>query len=127
MERNHAACGDGNGLAGLGVAARARRFVAHLEIAKTRELDGISARKSVADFLEEGIDNVLGFALVQADPLKEQFGKLSLGQGAWLGSKHTVPHGSCTLARAVGTDQCILDAGQAIRHTSFVQGDLSVL
>ena len=37
-----------------------------------------SPRASVADLFEEGVDDVLGLALVQADPLEEQLGQFSL-------------------------------------------------
>src|SRR5690606_28106062 len=83
MKRDNTTCGDGNDLACFRVAAGARRLVPDLEVAKARQLDFDTAGQRVADFLEESIDNILGFALVQTDTIEQQFGQLSLGQGTF--------------------------------------------
>src|SRR5918992_1868431 len=73
-------------LAGLGVAARALRFVAELEVAEARELDALAALQRPADLLEKRLDHVLGLALVQPDLLEQQVGQLGLRQ-----SHHGLP------------------------------------
>src|SRR5690606_36017138 len=47
---------DGNGLAGLGIAAGTRRLVAHLEIAEARQLHRLAARERIAYLFEERVD-----------------------------------------------------------------------
>ena len=42
VERDHASCGDGDFLSGLGVAAGTLGLVAELEVAETRELHPVS-------------------------------------------------------------------------------------
>src|SRR6185503_16718575 len=80
MEGDHAAGADRNLLAGLRVAAGALRLVAQLEVAEAGELDAFAALERPSDLLEEGLDHVLGLALVQPDLLKQQVGQLGLRQ-----------------------------------------------
>src|SRR5678815_3430967 len=80
VERDDAARADGNLLAGLGVAPRALRLVAQLEVAEAGELDALAALQRAADLLEERLDHVLRFALVEPDLLKKQVGQLGLRQ-----------------------------------------------
>src|SRR5690554_1430011 len=80
MKRYHAPRGNGNDLARFGVAARARRLVAYLEIAETRQLHFDALGKRLANFFEEGVDDIFGFTLVEPHPLEEQFGKFCLGK-----------------------------------------------
>src|SRR5215208_3884025 len=80
MERHDTAGADRNFLAGLRIAARALRLVAKLKVAEARELDAFAALERPPDLLEEGLDHVLGFALVQPDLLEKQVGQLSLRQ-----------------------------------------------
>src|SRR5678815_5575397 len=80
MEGDNAAGADGDFLAGLRVAAGALRLVAQLEVAEARELDAFAALKRPPDLLEEGLDHVLGLALVQPDLLEKQVGQLGLRQ-----------------------------------------------
>src|SRR5687768_14051368 len=73
-------------LAGLGVAARALRLVAELEVAEAGELDALAALQRAPNLLEKRLDHVLGLALVQPDLLKQQVGQLGLRQ-----SHHGLP------------------------------------
>src|SRR3546814_20044299 len=68
VKGNDATRRAGNGLAGFGIASRARRLIAHLEIAETRQLHGIAARPGIADFFDESIHDPFCFALVQNKP-----------------------------------------------------------
>src|SRR6185503_398509 len=86
MEGDDAAGADGNFLAGLRVAAGALRLVAQLEVAEARKLDAFAALERPPDLLEEGLDHVLGLALVQPDLLEKQVGQLGLRQ-----SHHLLP------------------------------------
>src|SRR5690606_8229306 len=81
VEGDHAPRGDRDLLAGLGVAPRSLGLVAQLEIAETRQLDALAALERVADLVEEGLDHVLGFALVQPDALEQHFGQFGFRQG----------------------------------------------
>src|SRR5688572_17345070 len=67
-------------LAGLGVAARALRLVAQLEVAEARKLDALATLERAPDFLEKRLDHVLGLALVQTDLLEQKVGQLGLSQ-----------------------------------------------
>src|SRR5688572_27162262 len=86
VEGDNAAGADGNLLAGLGVAARPLRLVAQLEVAEARELYAFAALERAADLLEEGLDHVLGLALVQPDLLEQEVGQLGLRQRHHTGS-----------------------------------------
>src|SRR5690606_41239875 len=80
MKRYHAPRGNGNDLARFGVAARARRLVAHLEIAETRQLHFDALGKRLANFFEEGVDDIFGFTRVEPHPHEEPFGTFCLGK-----------------------------------------------
>src|SRR5690242_1649768 len=80
MEGDDAPGADRNFLSGLGIAAGALRLVAQLEIAEAGELDALAPLQGAADLLEEGLDHVLGLALVQPDLLEQQIGEFRLGQ-----------------------------------------------
>src|SRR6266581_447170 len=80
MEGHHAAGGDRDFLAGLGVAPGTLRLVAQLEIAEAGQLHAVPLAQAGADLLEERLDHVLGFALVEADLFEEQIGEFRLGQ-----------------------------------------------
>src|SRR5690606_36845095 len=107
--------------------AGTRWLVANLEIAEARQLHGLAARERIAYLFEERVDNVLGFTLVQAHPLEQQFGEFGLGKGARLGKHGSPLFESGALPRAMGAGQRLVDTCQAIGHASFVQRDLSVL
>src|SRR5258708_790898 len=70
VERDHAARGDGNFLARLGVSPRTRRFLAKLEVAEAGELDAVASLQSHAHLLEEPLDHVLGSTFVEAELLE---------------------------------------------------------
>src|SRR5690554_4626935 len=80
MEGDDAAGGDGDLLAGFGVASGTLWLVAQLEIAEAGQLDRLAALERLTDYLEEALDHVLGLALVETYTFKEQFGQFSLGQ-----------------------------------------------
>src|SRR5690554_1395365 len=80
MERYHATRGNGNHLAGLRVATRTGRLVSYLEIADAGQFDFFATGQGLTDLLEECINDVLGFAFIEADPLEQKFGELSLRQ-----------------------------------------------
>jgi hypothetical protein len=80
VERDDPARGDGNLLAGLGIAPWPLRFVAQLKIAEARQLHAVAALQRPADFVEESFDHVFGFTLVQADPLEQHLGEFGLRQ-----------------------------------------------
>src|SRR5436190_3258615 len=75
-ERDHPARGDGDLLAGLGVAAGPLVLLAELETAEARQLDLVPALERLAHDLEVGVHEILGFALVQADLLEQALGHL---------------------------------------------------
>ena len=80
VKSHHAARLDGDGLTSARVSPWARRLGAYLEIAKARNLDVIAFNQAVRDQIEKCIDHVFGFALVQADLLKQQLGQMGFGQ-----------------------------------------------
>src|SRR5574343_1160689 len=71
VESGHAAGFDRDQLAGAGVAPRAGRLGADLEVAEARNLDVLPLNQAVHDQVKEGIDHVLGLALVQANLLEQ--------------------------------------------------------
>ena len=79
VEGHDAARGDRDFLAGLGIAPGTLRLVAQLEVAEAGQLDAVAVFQRGADFLEEGLDHVLGFALVKPDFLEQQVGQFSFG------------------------------------------------
>jgi len=81
MEGDHAARLDRHQLAGARVAARTRCLGADLEVAETCDFDLLAFDQGLGDQLEEGIDDILRFALVETDLLEQQFRQLRLGQG----------------------------------------------
>src|SRR6266542_1414016 len=83
VEGDDTASRDRNFLTGLGVASRSLRLFAELEIAETRQLDTVAGLERDADFLEEALDHVLGFALVKPELLEKQIGKFGFGKRHW--------------------------------------------
>src|SRR5690242_180104 len=81
MEGDHAARRDGDLLAGLGIPSRALGLLPELEVAEAGEFHHLAPLQGDPDFLEEGLDHILGLALVQADLLEHQVGQLGLGEG----------------------------------------------
>src|SRR5690348_5713718 len=81
VERHDAARGDRDLLSGLRIATRPLRLLAQLEIAEARQLDAAAFLERRADLLEEALDHVLRFALVEAELLEQEVGQLGLGQG----------------------------------------------
>jgi hypothetical protein len=65
---------------GLGVAARALLLLAQIEIAEARQLDLLAALERGANLLEEGLDDVLGLALIEPELLEQVLGHVCLGQ-----------------------------------------------
>ena len=80
MKCHHPARLDGNGLPRAGVAAGAGSFGPNLEIAKPGNFHVISVNQAVRNQIKKRIDHVLGFAFIESDLLKQQFGKVLLGQ-----------------------------------------------
>ena len=80
MKGDDSAGGDRNLLAGLGVAAGALRFVAQLEVAEAGQLHALPGFERDPDLLEEGLDHVLGFALVEAELLEQHVGQFGFGE-----------------------------------------------
>src|SRR3990172_7865210 len=81
VEGDDAAGADRDLLAGLGVAARALRLVAQLEVAEARELDALAPLQRPPNLFEERLHHVLCLALVQPDLLEQKIGQFGLGQG----------------------------------------------
>src|SRR3954470_10232661 len=75
VERHDAAGGDRDLLTGLGVATRTLRLFTELEITEARKLHAVAHLQRHANFLEEALDHVLRFALVEAELLEEQVGE----------------------------------------------------
>src|SRR5256885_16150109 len=80
VEGDDAPRADRDLFAGLRVATRALRLVAQLEVAETRELDRFAPLERAADLLEERLDHVLRFALVEAHLLEQEVRQLGLRQ-----------------------------------------------
>src|SRR5690348_8021013 len=81
MEGNHAPRRDGDLLSGLGIPPGTLRLLPELEVAEAREFHHLAPLEGDPDLLEEGLDHVLGLALVEADLLEHQVGELGLGEG----------------------------------------------
>ncbi len=65
-------------LAGARVPPRAGRLAANVEVAEARHLHVVAQDERSMDQVEEGFDHVFGLSLVQAKPLEQEFGQLSL-------------------------------------------------
>src|SRR5687767_5096512 len=78
VEGHDAARRDGNLFPRLRIASGALGFLAKLKIAKTREFHHLAPLEGDPDLLEEGLDHVLGLALVEADLLEHEVGQLGL-------------------------------------------------
>src|SRR5437016_10383766 len=76
VERDHAARGDGDFLAGLGVAAGALWFVAQLKVTEPGQLHALPILERQADLLEERLHHVLRLALVQPHLFKKHVRQL---------------------------------------------------
>jgi hypothetical protein len=79
VESDHAPCGDRDFFAGFGVAPRPLGLVTQLKIAKTRKLDAVAVFQRKPDLFEEGLDHVLGLALVKPDLFEQKIGEVRLG------------------------------------------------
>src|SRR5688572_25257198 len=79
-ERDDAARGDRNLLAGLRIAPGALVFVAQLEVTEARELDLLAGFETVAHLFEKVVHKLLGLPLVQAKLFKQGFRQFRLGQ-----------------------------------------------
>ena len=58
---------DRDRLAGARVAPRTRRLAPDVDVAEARQLDVVAAHEGLVHQLEEGLDHVLRFALVQPE------------------------------------------------------------
>src|SRR5262245_26301650 len=87
-ERDDAAGGDRNLLAGLGVAPGALVLVAQLEIAEGGQLHLLPGLQAVADLLEKVVHELLRLPLVEAKLFKQRFRQLRFGQ-----RRHRYPPG----------------------------------
>ena len=81
MEGDHPPRLNGNHLAGSRVAPRAWCLGANLKITKTGDLDVLATDQASSDMVKKSVHHVLGFTLVQADLLVQQFCELGLGEG----------------------------------------------
>src|SRR5512147_2684152 len=72
VESDHPSRGDRDLFAGFRIATWTLRFFAELEIAEAGQLDAVAALQSNAYLLDEVLDHVLGFALVEAELLEEE-------------------------------------------------------
>src|SRR5438270_12008915 len=77
-EGHDAARRDGNLFAGLGVASRARVLVAQGKVAEAGELYVVAFRERGPDLVEEQLDKLFGFPLVQAQFVKQGFRQICL-------------------------------------------------
>src|ERR1700722_1139565 len=80
-ERNDTTRADGNLFAGLGISAGPPILVAQVEIAEAGQFHLLSRRKGRADFLEEQIDQLTRFALVETQLIEQGLSHLCLRQG----------------------------------------------
>jgi hypothetical protein len=80
VESHHPPRRNRHFFASLGIAAGALWLLAALEIAKTGQFDDIALFERQTDFIEEGLDNVLGFAFVQTHFFEQKFGQISFGK-----------------------------------------------
>ena len=80
VESHDAPRRDGNLLAGLRIAPGALRLLAELEVAEAGELNAVAGFERGAYFLEEALDHVLGFALVEPELLEQQVGEFGFGE-----------------------------------------------
>ena len=80
MESHHATRLDWNRLTGTRIASRTRGFGAYLKVAKAGNFDIDSINQAGCNQVEKRINHVFGFALVQADLLKQQIGQLRFGK-----------------------------------------------
>src|SRR6266581_246452 len=90
VEGDDASSRDRNFLTRLGVASRSLRLFAELEIAETGQLDAVAGFERDADFLEEALDHILGFALVEPELLEKQIRKFGFGERHWSPPKKTL-------------------------------------
>src|SRR5690606_36168106 len=116
--------GNGDDLARLGIAPRTRRLVANLEVAESRQLHRVALSERIADLLEKAVDDVLGFALVQAYALEQQFRQFGLGECTRLLQHGQTP--SSALAHAVRAHKRIQKTVDALLHPLIVQRGLRI-
>src|SRR5882672_3322996 len=84
VERHYAPRGNGNLLAGLGIAAGPLGLVAKLEVPESRELDALTAFERKPDLFEERFHHVLRLALIEADLLEKHVRQLGFRQRHFL-------------------------------------------
>jgi len=80
VEGDDAARSDRDFLTGLGVAPGPLRLFAELEIAEARQLHAAAFLERGADLLEEALDHVLRFPLVEAELFEEEVGQFGFGE-----------------------------------------------
>src|SRR5690606_13049485 len=81
LEGHHPARDDWNFFTGFGISPRAGALVPQVKIPETGQFDGVIGLQGAADFLEKILDQLLGFALVEAELIVEQLGNVGLGEG----------------------------------------------
>src|SRR6185312_1258480 len=79
-KRHHPPRGDGDLLAGLGIASRPLILVAQVKVAEAGKFDLLPPFECLAQHLEEGVHTFPGFTLVEAHVEKQALGHLCLGQ-----------------------------------------------
>ena len=80
MEGHDPASLDRNRFSGSGIATGSRGFGPNLKVAKARNFYVVALNKTVRHEIKKRVNHVFGFALVQPDLLKQQFGKMRLGK-----------------------------------------------
>ena len=83
-EGHHAPRGDGDLLTRLRISTRALALVTEVEVAEPGQLNLLVAFKRCPNLLEEQLDDLLGFTLVETELLEQAIGHLRFGQGAHL-------------------------------------------
>jgi hypothetical protein len=94
MEGNHTTCLDQSLFTSLRVAARAWWFLAQVKVTEVGEFYLLTTFEYQAYLVEERLDHVLGFALIEANLFKEKISEFCLGQGhavAFVGTPGFLP------------------------------------
>src|SRR3954449_11321275 len=82
LEARHLRRGDLDRLAGLRVAALARRALGDGELAEARQADLVAVRQLIRDLLERRLDRFLGLAVAQPGLVGDRACELGLVDGA---------------------------------------------
>src|SRR5688500_13594744 len=113
--RDHAPRGDRNLLTGLGVTTRTLRLFAEPVIAEAVQLHAFARLERDPYFLEEALDHVFRFALVEPELFEQQVREFSFGERHCLSYVRNVAPKRCASSATMEATVASMSASVKVR------------